>query len=199
VIDSIENSTSIELSATLGINQRIRAEQARGVDIVHLGFGEARLPVPAAVAEALARATGENAYGAVTGEPDLRESVAAWLGRRGMPTEPDRVMVTPGSKAALYALLTVLPGDLVLPRPSWVSYAAQGHLLGKRIVWWDVPRSAGGIPDPARLEAEIESAVRGGLDPSILILTIPDNPTARRRRARRPRLSWKWLRLAGSR
>jgi aspartate aminotransferase len=144
---------------------------------VHLGFGEARLPVPAAVAEALGRATAENAYGAVTGERGLRESVAAWLGRRGTPTDPDQVMVTPGSKAALYALLTVLPGDLVLPRPSWVSYAAQGHLLGKRIVWCDVPPSAGGIPDPTRLVAELDAAVRAGLDPSILVLTIPDNPT----------------------
>ena len=71
-------------------------------------------------------------------------------------------MIAPGSKALLWALLAVLPGDVVLPQPSWVSYAAQAALAGKRV--WGVPIAAdgpGGVPDPAALEETLGEAAAG--------------------------------------
>jgi len=88
------------LSPTLEINERFRALQAQGANIVHLGFGEAGLPVADILIEALTAGASDNAYGAVAGSSALRESVAAYFTRRSLPTEARQVMLGPGSKSA---------------------------------------------------------------------------------------------------
>lgn len=44
-------------------------------------------------------------------------------------------MVAPGSKPLLFALFDILDGDVLLPRPSWVSYEPQVMHAGKRVFW----------------------------------------------------------------
>ena len=165
------------LSPTLAVNEAVRLRKARGEQIVHLAFGEAGLPVHPLLRDALRDSSSANAYGSVAGSTGLRSSVAAYYSRRALETEPSQVVVGPGSKALLYALLLVLDGDLVLPRPSWVSYEPQARLAGKEVVRVDIPASAGGVPDPQALRAEVARAREGGLDPRIIILNHPDNPT----------------------
>jgi aspartate aminotransferase len=164
-------------SATLAANERVQARIASGRPVLHLAFGEAGLPVLPNVAERLGAAAGANGYGPVAGSPAVRAAAAAYYERRGLPTSPDRVLLAPGSKALLYALLNVLPGDVILPRPSWVSYAAQAALAGKRVVGVPIARDAGGIPDPDALRAVLAAARADGGEPAILVLTLPDNPT----------------------
>src|SRR4030095_13643608 len=82
-----------------------------------------------------------------------------------------------GSKPLLAALLHVLPGDVVIPRPSWVSYAAHAALAGKRTLRVPIGPSAGGVPDPAALEEALGASRGDGPPPGILVLTLPDNPT----------------------
>ncbi|MDT0341998.1 pyridoxal phosphate-dependent aminotransferase [Streptomyces litchfieldiae] len=159
-------------SATLAIDETLRARRAAGQPLLHLAFGEAGLPVPDSVAAVLAAAAGRNGYGPVAGSPQARQAAAGWFTRRGLATEPERVVFAPGSKALLFALLAALPGDVVLPRPAWVSYAAQSALAGKRVIGVPVPPEAGGVPDPERL-ARVFAETR----PGVLILTVPDNPT----------------------
>jgi len=159
---------SVRPSPTLAADARVRQKIAAGEDVLHLAFGEAGLPVLPTVAEALARGSGDNRYGAVAGSAEARTAAAGYLSRRGLPTGPEQVVFAPGSKPLLYALLNVLPGDVVLPCPSWVSYAAQAELAGKHVV--SVPiGEAGGVPDCVALE----EAAR----PGALVLTLPDNPT----------------------
>ncbi|RZQ63331.1 pyridoxal phosphate-dependent aminotransferase [Amycolatopsis suaedae] len=167
----------IRHSATLAVDERIRALKAQGRPVLHLGFGEAGLPVLPEVEQVLAGAAGRNGYGPVAGSPAARSAVAEWFGRRGLPTDPAQVLLAPGSKALLFALVTVLPGDVVLPRPAWVSYAAQAALAGRRVIGVDVPAEAGGVPDPGLLAEELRAARAAGAEPGILILTLPDNPT----------------------
>jgi aspartate aminotransferase len=159
------------------MNEAVRLRQARGERVVHLGFGEAGLPVHPLLRDALERSSGANAYGTVAGSTALRTSVAGYYARRGLETEQEQVLVGPGSKALLYALLVVLDGDLVLPRPAWVSYEPQAVLAGKDVLRVDIPAEAGGVPDPAMLGDSIALARKRGLDPRILLLTHPDNPT----------------------
>ena len=165
-------------SPTLAANERVQARIAAGAPVLHLAFGEAGLPVLPGVADRLAAAAGANSYGPVAGSPAVREAVAGYFERRGLPTSADRILVAPGSKALLYALLTVLPGDVVLPRPSWVSYAAQAALAGKRVLDVPIAEQAGGVPDPEALRARARRPLASrGLEPAILVLTLPDNPT----------------------
>ena len=165
-------------SATLAVNERLRRLIEAGRPILHLAFGEAGLPVPEAVLDALRSGGPDNGYGPVAGLREARAAAAGWFARRRLPTDPDQVVLAPGSKALLWALLSVLPGDVVLPAPSWVSYAAQAALAGKRV--WSVPIAAdgaGGVPDPAALEQTVADAARQGARPGVLVLTLPDNPT----------------------
>ena len=168
---------AVRQSATLAINERIAALRAEGRPVLHLAFGEAGLPVLPELRDVLADSLRHNGYGPVTGTLAAREAVAGYFARRALPTEPDRVVLAPGSKPLLYALLAVLPGDVVLPVPSWVSYAAQAALSGKRVVGVPVPAHTGGVPDPDLLPAALAAARADGLRPGVLVLTVPDNPT----------------------
>ncbi|MGH3738409.1 MAG: pyridoxal phosphate-dependent aminotransferase [Micromonosporaceae bacterium] len=167
-----------QISATLAANEMIRARLAKGESIQHLAFGEAGLPVHPDLAGVLAgAAAGRGGYPSVAGDLAAREAVAGYFTRRGVAADPERVLLAPGSKALLYALLSVLPGDVVLPTPSWVSYAAQATLAGKRVVRVPTPPDAGGVPDPTLLGLTLEREAAAGRRPGILVLTIPDNPT----------------------
>ncbi|MCQ4211512.1 pyridoxal phosphate-dependent aminotransferase [Streptomyces longispororuber] len=164
-------------SATLAIDEAVHARREAGQDVLHLGFGEAGLPVAPDLADELSDAHLLNGYGPVAGTPQARAAAAGWFTRRGVSTDPGQILFAPGSKPLLFALLAAIDGDVVLPRPSWVSYAAQAGLLGRRVISVPVPPEAGGIPDPELLEQALRQARSNGARPGALVLTVPDNPT----------------------
>lgn len=165
----------IEHSATLAANERIRRRAAAGHPVVHLAFGEAGLPVPDSLAKALGHGAARGGYPPVAGDLPARQACAEYFGRRGIDADAERIVLAPGSKALLYALIRALPGDVVLPRPCWVSYAAQAALSGKRVLDVPIPQRAGGVPDPAELDRVL--CERTTARPGSLVLTTPDNPT----------------------
>ena len=167
----------MRVASNLALDQRVNDLRASGVDVLHLGFGEAGLPVHPGLVSALVQGSSRNAYGPVAGAQAAREAVAGYWTRRGTHTDADQVVLAPGSKPLLAALLAAEPGDVVLPRPSWVTYAAQAELFGRRIIWVDVPRGSGGIPDPARLPDALARARARGAGPRLVVVTLPDNPT----------------------
>lgn len=166
-------------SATLAIDEAIRAQRASGRRILHLGFGEAGVPVLPEVREVLARSAPDASYGPVAGTEVTRQAVAAWFTRRGVPTQAHQIIVAPGSKPLLFALIASLPGSLVLPKPAWVSYAAQAAFVGKSTVRVPIHGDFGGVCDTAALQSLLTSAATGeaGEKAGSLLLTIPDNPT----------------------
>jgi aspartate/methionine/tyrosine aminotransferase len=166
------------VSATLRMNEAVAARRAAGQRTIHLGFGEASFPLPMVLREELARAATRTEYAPVLGLPNLRAAIAAYLARtRSLATTPATIVVGPGSKPLLYALMYALAGDVLLPTPSWVSYGPQARLTGKRVF----PVAT----DPAnyhRLTREsLESAVRTaraeGGNPRLLVVNTPSNPT----------------------
>lgn len=170
---------NVPISATLAANEEIARRRQRGQHIVNLAFGEAGLPVHPALRDALARASGDNAYGPVAGSAALREAAAGYWARRGISADPRLVVCGPGSKALLYGLLLALGGDIVLPRPSWVSYAAQAELVGVRPIMIAPPPGEGGVPDPERVAPAVTAARAQGRTVTSLLVTLPDNPTGR--------------------
>ncbi len=164
-------------SATLAANEDIQRRIRSGDDVLHLAFGEAGLPVHPDLAKLLAGAAHRTGYSPVAGDDDARRAVAGYFTRRGMPADETQIMLAPGSKALLFALLRAIDGDVVLPRPSWVSYAAQAALVGRRTLSVPSPAHTGGVPDPELLADTLDAARRQGREPGVLILTRPDNPT----------------------
>ncbi|MEV6771976.1 aminotransferase class I/II-fold pyridoxal phosphate-dependent enzyme [Nocardia sp. NPDC051030] len=165
------------ISPNLALDELVARRKAEGATILHMGFGESRLPVFAPLVTALTAGADRNAYGPVAGGFAVRDAVAGYFTRRRLPTEAAHTVLAPGSKPLLMALQHVLPGDVLLPAPSWVTYAPQAKLVGKQVFGVPIPVECGGVPDPAALRETIAKARAGGRDPRILILNLPDNPT----------------------
>jgi aspartate aminotransferase len=167
----------VTISPTLAINQEIARRRAAGLDTLPLGFGEASIPVHPELTRRLGEYAGLGGYGPVAGIPELLDAAAGYWTRRGVPTCADQVVSGPGSKPLLYAIFQALGGPVALPRPSWVSYAAQNALLGQESVLVDILPGQGGVPDPVALEAEAVRRREAGSTLCSVLVTIPDNPT----------------------
>jgi aspartate aminotransferase len=168
----------VGVSATLAANEALQARRRRGERVLALAFGEAGVPVASLLRDALAAASHLGGYGPVAGSAELRAAAAGYWARRGLPTEASDVVCGPGSKALLYGLLLGLRGvDVAIPRPSWVSYAAQAALTGIRPVYVPTLPGQGGVPDPDLLAGAVTAARRKGRQLGAVIVTLPDNPT----------------------
>jgi aspartate aminotransferase len=170
-------SERVGVSATLAANEALDERRRRGERVLPLAFGEAGVPVAPALRDALADASHLGGYGPVAGALELRAAAAGYWSRRGLPTVSDDVVCGPGSKALLYGLLLNLGADVVIPCPSWVSYAAQASLTGIRPVYVPVVPGQGGVPDPDLLSLAVAAARREGRRIGAVIVTLPDNPT----------------------
>jgi aspartate aminotransferase len=165
-------------SATLAMNEAVALRRSEGRATIHLGFGEASFPLHPLLKTALTEAAKYTGYAPVAGLPALRQAIAEYLSRtRGLPCSPDQIIVGPGSKPLLYALLHILEGDLLLPVPSWVSYAPQARMAGKRVIEVQTEPGDNHRLTPQALSEALAQASREGASPRILLVNTPSNPT----------------------
>jgi len=169
------NVRGIQPSATLRINELSNQLKAEGRDIIKLGLGQSPFPVPERVVAALRDNAHEKDYLPVKGLKTLREAISRYINRREhMRSTWEDVLIGPGSKELLFMLQLAYYGDLLIPRPSWVSYAPQARIIGRSVHWlpthgennWQLTAEELDIvcrDDPSR--------------PRILILNYPSNPT----------------------
>lgn len=163
-------------SDTLLINEQSRLLEAGGRRIFKFGFGQSPFPVFAPAVEALAKHAAEKAYLPVQGLPALREQIASFHSDIDHTRwDAERIVVGPGSKLLLFALMKSLPeADILIPAPSWVSYAPQARMAGQRTVRLDASFESRWQVTPEQLEAHCAA------DPErlkLLILNAPGNPT----------------------
>ncbi|MFB7513582.1 pyridoxal phosphate-dependent aminotransferase [Streptomyces sp. NPDC056144] len=169
--------TPVAMSATLAADEALARRRLAGERVLSMASGEIGLPVLPALRDRLAAAADENAYGSVAGSLALRTAVAGYWARRGLPVDPELVVAGPGSKSLLFALLLAVGGDVVVPVPSWVSYAAQARLVGARPLPVPILPGQGGVPDPDRLREAVADARAAGRHVGAVVVTVPDNPT----------------------
>jgi succinyldiaminopimelate transaminase len=152
-----------------------RRVEATGVEIVDFGMGEPREETPAFIRRALVDALEPlSTYPTADGLPELREAIAAWVGRRfGVTLDPGtEVIPTLGSKEAVYALANVLAGDyVVVPRPAYPVYERGARFAGKQVLELPLTESNGWLPDLSALDAATWDRT------ALLWLNYPNNPT----------------------
>jgi aspartate aminotransferase len=169
------NVRGLSPSATVAINELSNRLRAEGRVIYKMGLGQSPFPVPEPVVEALRFHAHEKDYLPVQGLPALREAVAAHHQREfGIATSPDEVLVGPGSKELMFILQLVYYGDLVIPTPTWVSYAPQAQIIGRHVRFLPTRARNGWRITTDQLE-ELCSSDPGR--PRLLILNYPGNPT----------------------
>jgi aspartate/methionine/tyrosine aminotransferase len=138
-------------------------------DAVSLGLGEPSWPLPLAAREAFANADTSCSYGPNQGIMELRENLAAFYG-----VAEDRVMISNGSQAALFALFQAYLEEgtsALLPDPGFIAYPVLAKLAGGKAVHY--PLSSTGTLDPETFIRALAS------DSSIRLALInhPGNPT----------------------
>ncbi len=169
------NVRGMSLSATLYINELSNKLKEQGTKIYRFGLGYSPFPVPQIVVEELRANAFQKDYQQVKGLLSLREAVADYHSRRNdLQCNAENILIGPGSKELMFLLQFVYYGDILIPTPSWVSYAPQAKIIGRQIVWinkkenhrWrllpdDLHRIC--MSDPSR--------------PRLVILNYPSNPT----------------------
>ncbi len=153
--------------------------EASGRQVRYLNIGD---PIPfgfrtppelVAVVERAMR-EGHNGYTPSPGIPQAREAVARDFVRRGVPTDPDRVLLTSGTSEGIELTIGALAdaGDEVLvPTPTYPLYTAVLAKIGARAVYYRTDPARGWQPDLDHMASVITPRTRA-------IVTIdPNNPT----------------------
>ncbi|MES9872894.1 MAG: aminotransferase class I/II-fold pyridoxal phosphate-dependent enzyme [Candidatus Sedimenticola sp. PURPLELP] len=169
------NVRGLGQSATLAINERCKHLHAKGKEVFRLGLGQSPFPVPAPVVEELRVNAHQKDYLPVKGLPQLRESVASYHERKeGVEYSAEDVLIGPGSKELMFLVQLVYYGDLVIPTPSWVSYAPQATIVGRHIRWVPTRFEDGWRISPGELTTVCQ---KDPTRPRIVILNYPNNPS----------------------
>ncbi len=168
------NVRGLPISATLGINERSHQLIREGKRIYKLGLGQSPFPVPDVVVNELRANAHQKDYLPVLGLPELRAAVADYYRRtQGLTFAAEDVMIGPGSKELMFILQLVYYGELVIPTPSWVSYAPQAHIIGRQIKWLETDARNHWKVTPENLEKLCASDPDR---PRLIILNYPSNP-----------------------
>ncbi len=169
------NVSGLPKSATLAINELSQQLQQYGRTIYKFGLGQSPFPVPMPVRQELIKNAHQKDYLPVEGLAQLRRAVAEYYTRKhGVTRHTNQVLIGPGSKELMFLLQLVYYGDLVIPTPSWVSYAPQAHIIGRQVRWLPTKREDNWMLSAKELEKHCRKDKNR---PRIVILNYPSNPT----------------------
>ncbi|MEW2544609.1 aminotransferase class I/II-fold pyridoxal phosphate-dependent enzyme [Streptomyces sp. NPDC047002] len=107
----------------------------------------------------------------------LREAACGYWSRRALRTAPGQVAAAPGAPPLLFALLSAVGGDVLLPRPCPAWWTPQIRLLGRPAYHVPTPAECGGVPDPYALLETVRRVRAEGGGPRVLLLCPADDPT----------------------
>lgn len=161
-------------SATLLINEKSSQLSRKGKKIYRFGFGQSPFPVPDIVVNELKKEAYQKDYLPVKGLLKLRQSVASYNSKCGINDNPEDIFIGPGSKVLIYLLQMVLQGELVLPKPSWVSYEPQAKMVNKSITWLATFAEDDWMLHPDSVN---DYCKKNPVGQKLLILNYPSNPT----------------------
>ncbi len=169
------NVRGLEPSATLAINEKSSQLIKQGKEVFRLGLGQSPFPVPEEVVESLRQNAFQKDYLPVRGLPQLREAIADFNFRmHKVDDHMEDILIGPGTKELIFILQLVYYGDLIIPTPSWVSYAPQAKIIGRNVYWVPTRHDNDLRMSPDMLE---EICEKDPDKPRIAILNYPSNPT----------------------
>lgn len=175
--DIADRLKNIAISASVAMTQKARDLAAQGIDVVGLSTGEPDFPTPPHAIEAAhaAALAGDTRYPPIDGTPALRAAIQRKFKRdNGLDYDVSQIVIAGGARQIIFnaMLATINPGDeVVIPTPSWISYA-------------DIVRFAGGTPVPipcheAHGFKPLPQDIAAAITPKTkwLLLNYPSNPT----------------------
>ncbi|MDA9769161.1 aminotransferase class I/II-fold pyridoxal phosphate-dependent enzyme [Candidatus Pelagibacter sp.] len=165
----------LEPSSTLKINEISRELEDKGKKIIKFGFGQSPFQIPKDIVNALKKNAYQNKYLPMQGLKELRETVARYTSeKKNYNYKPENVVIGPGSKELMFLLHVLFDGEIILPVPSWVSYAPQAILGRNKIQTIQTKRENNWFPT----DVEIEEVILKDKNKNyLLFLNSPNNPS----------------------
>ena len=166
---------NIKPSSTLRINEISKELEKNGKKIFKFGFGQSPFEVPDDVVNELKKHASKNKYLSIQGLEELRESVAKYSSiKKKYNYKSENIIIGPGSKELMFLLQMLFDGDILLPSPSWVSYAPQAMLGRNKIQWINTSRENNWFPTAEDIEKII---LKDKSKNYLLFLNSPNNPS----------------------
>ncbi|NIF23852.1 pyridoxal phosphate-dependent aminotransferase [Candidatus Pantoea multigeneris] len=174
IADRLKNVT---VSASVAMTQKARDLAAQGIDVVTLSTGEPDFPTPDHAIEAAyaAARAGDTRYPPTDGTPALRAAIQRkFLRDNELRYDVSQILTAGGAKQIIFnaMMATINPGDeVVIPAPSWISYADIVKFAGGVPVLVNCLEENGFKPLPEDIEAAITPKTKW------LLINYPGNPT----------------------
>jgi len=155
------------------ISEEIMKLESEGKKVIKLNLGDPDQETPYEIIEAAFEAMkqGKTKYSSSAGEKKLREELA-----RVYKVSADNVIVTTGSKWAIFSLMNLLlknRGNIVIPTPHWPTYELIAKSLGAEIRFLRTEVDSNWKIEVEKLEDLVDQKTR------LIILNNPNNPTSK--------------------
>ncbi|MGO8878735.1 MAG: LL-diaminopimelate aminotransferase [Desulfomonilaceae bacterium] len=162
------------------IDEKRKAAQERGIDVISLAIGDPDMPTPDFVIDLMneeMRDPRNHQYPSYKGESDFCELVAHWFKKRfGVNLDAqNEIMATIGSKDAVSHLPFVFidPGDTALVTdPGYPAYEAAIGFAGGTPIRIPLLEERGFLPDLSSIPEDIADNAK------FIFINYPNNPTA---------------------
>ena len=162
-------------SSTLLINETSRKLEEQGKKIYKFGFGQSPFKVPEDVVRELKNNAHQNKYLPMQGLSELRNAVAKYTSKKkNYDYKSENVIIGPGSKELMFLLHVIFDGEIILPAPSWVSYAPQAILGRNKAQILQTKRENNWFPTASEIE---EIVLKDKNKNYLLFLNSPNNPS----------------------
>src|SRR5579862_5379140 len=170
---------SVPSSVMLGLADKIRELEFKGEKVIDLSLGQPEVPAPDHIARATERALQipQTDYASSEGSRELRSLIAERYSLDArVPTNESEVIITSGSKHALFVTLLSLidPEDEILvPEPYFPPYKEIAALIGGRLK--SIPAKISG--DQKSFSFDVEDLINAVSSKTrVVLLNYPNNP-----------------------
>jgi aspartate aminotransferase len=155
------------------INEKVIALHSQGKPVINFNVGDPDQSTSPTIIKTAYKAMieGKTKYGSSAGEIKLRKRLAELYN-----VNAENVVVTPGSKWAIYSILSLLlkdGGNVVLPSPHWSSYELIVKNMGAELRLLKGDLESNWAINLEKLENKIDDQTR------LIILNNPNNPTSK--------------------
>ena len=166
---------NLKPSATLRINEETKKLESQGKKIFKFGFGQSPFQIPKDIVDELKNNAYQNKYLPMQGLSELRLSISKYINnKKKYNYVSENVIIGPGTKELMFLLHVLFDGDVILPVPSWVSYAPQAIVGRNKIHWLETTSSNNWFPTAETLEKIISKNKNKNY---LLFLNSPNNPS----------------------
>ena len=166
---------NLKPSATLRINEETKKLESQGKKIFKFGFGQSPFQIPKDIVDELKNNAYQNKYLPMQGLSELRLSISKYINnKKKYNYKSENVIIGPGTKELMFLLHVLFDGDVILPVPSWVSYAPQAIVGRNKIHWLETTSSNNWFPTAESLEKIISKNKNKNY---LLFLNSPNNPS----------------------